>query len=344
MNILVTNWCNRRECDFCFEQSVAELKTAGHRQSASSHLFIAPERFSYLLQLAREWRSPRVCLLGGEPTQHPLIAQFIRGALELDLAVLVATNGVIGESCCRELKGILRSPSGGKLSFLVNAHLRADQPVAELDAIRDSLRWMKSSAALSLTVGDDGFDLLPLALLILEFRLNPVVRVSLAHPMLDGANAFAAREDFQRIGRALKAQGRELKEAGISLQCDCGFVACMFAGDQRAGERPEEAIARGLAELDECGIRFHSVCHPLLDVQPDLRVGHCLPLMPSHLVQLTPPQAVAREPLAERLSNHFREQLQTYLFDACESCGYRLSGQCVAGCMAHRLKLQRAAA
>jgi hypothetical protein len=346
MNILVTNWCNRRECSFCFEQSVVELKAAGYRKNASSAgLLLSAEQYRHLLRLAAdEWKSPRVRLLGGEPTQHPLIAQFITEALELGLDVLVVTNGVINRERRLEIARILYSELGRNLLFLVNPYLRPGQPAAEINSIRENLKWMGSAATLATTVCGGSFDLLPLAELIIEFRLNTLIRISLSHPMLEHPNAFAAREDFRMIGRALKEQGRELKQAGIRLLCDCGFVACMFAGEARKDEEAEAAIYRGLAELDDCGIFFKSVCNPLIDVEPDLQVTHCLPLASAKKIQLTPTKIRAREELAGELSSHFKRQLSAYIFDACESCGLRLSGQCVAGCMSHRLRLQRAAA
>lgn len=345
MNILVTNWCNRRECTFCFEQSVAELKSAGYPQNVdSAKFFITEEHFRYLLGLAAgDWRSPRVCLLGGEPTQHPLVAQFAAEALDLGLDVLVVTNGVIDRARRRELSGLLYSERGRKLLFLVNPYLRRDQPAAELQAIRETLAWMRSAATLSVTVADDRFDLSPFGELIREFHLNTLIRVSLAHPMLEHANTYAARENFQQIGRALKSQGRRLMEDGIRLLCDCGFVACMFADDARPGERPEAAIRRGLDELEGCGIFFKSVCHPLLDVSPDLKASHCLPLASNRLIQLEPAKSVGRETVAAELSAHFKNQLHTYLFDACNSCELRTTGLCVAGCMSYRLRIQRPA-
>ena len=345
MNILVTNWCNRRECDFCFEQSVVELKAAGHAKNESGGLFMTAEHYRHLLRLAAgEWQSPRVCLLGGEPTQHPLIARFINEALELGLDVLLVTNGVINRARRQEVSRILYSELGRKLLFLVNPYLRPGQPAAEINSIRENLEWMGSAATLAITVSDGSFDLLPLAELIVEFQLNTLIRISLSHPMLEHANTHAAPGDFRNIGAALKRQGRELKRAGTRLLCDCGFVACMFAGDALEGEKPEAAIHRGLAELDDCGIMFKSVCHPLIDVEPDLQVTHCLPLASAMKVRITPGRMTARTEVAEQLSNHFTRQLNTYLFDACQACELRLSGQCVAGCMSHRLRLQRAAA
>ncbi|MBI1786975.1 MAG: radical SAM protein [Acidobacteria bacterium] len=345
MNILVTTWCNRRECDFCFEQSVPEIRASGTLpvMGSSERSFLTAERYAELLHLAIEvWRSPRISLLGGEPTQHPLIAQFLREALALDVDVGVNTNGVFGGSRSEELRDILYSPLGRRLFFLVNAYLRPGQPTAEIKAIRENLRWMESACTLSVTACGDGLDLLPYANLIREFHLNKVIRISLSHPMLNHASRFADRERFHAIGQSLKRQGIDLKQHGIKLLCDCGFVACMFAAQQRDGETAEAAIRRGLGELSDCGILFKSVCHPLLDVRPDLSVAHCLPLSAGKRVSLDEIRYPSRDPLAASLAVHFRSQAHSYLFDACQSCGLRGSGECVGGCLSYRLKLQLA--
>jgi hypothetical protein len=176
-----------------------------------------------------------------------------------------------------------RSPHGVKLRHinirtvgtkrLLNPYLRANQPAAELAAIERNIEWMGSACTLSITVSSADFDLSAYAALISRFRLNNAIRVSLAHPMADHENTFAAKEDFHRIGTALKCQGRSLRQCGIGLFCDCGFVACMFAET-----RQEPAIRAGLAGLAECGILFRSLCNPLPDVHPDLSASHCLPL------------------------------------------------------------------
>lgn len=343
MNILVTTWCNRRECTFCFEQSVSELKAQGATgRSASNREFISAEDYEYLLDLAaHKWHSQRICLMGGEPTQHPLIGRFVAAALELGLEVLLLTNGVFNAACSEQLSDILFSEKGEKLFFLMNPYLRPEQPVAELAAIRTNLKWMGSACTLAITVVDDRFELGPLADLILEFGLNPLIRVSLAHPMLENENTFAAREKFCRIGHALKEQGKILKHSGIRLMCDCGFVACMFADPPQPFEAPEAAIRRGLADLEHCGLLFKSVCHPLMDVQPDLKVGYCLPLAPAKSIKLTHDAELSREALADRLHRHFESQISTFLFASCSSCELRLDGTCRAGCQAYRLRAQR---
>jgi hypothetical protein len=341
MNILVTDQCNRRECTFCFEQSVPALKAAGTRASARPANFIALDDYRALIRRAAgAWHSPRVSLLGGEPTQHPLIALFVDEALALGLQVVVLTNGVIGRVRGGELAALQRSRAGRRLFFLVNPYLRPEQPLRERAAIHESLAWMGSAATLALSVTGPDVELEALADLIDRFALNRLIRVSLAHPLADAPNAYADRDELHHIGRVLKAKGRVLLARDIRLLCDCGFVACMFADDPRAGEAPAAAIRRGTAALAESGILFRSVCHPLLDVHPDLTVSHCLPLASRERLSLREVPEEPRQRLADRLGGRIRATVQAYLFDACRACELRESGECVAGCLAHRLKLQ----
>lgn len=344
MNILLTTNCNRRECLFCFEQSVPEIKARQAAKSLGDGVlpdlgspkpdFISEHNYAYLLRLAKAWGVPRICLLGGEPTQHRMIARFVADALQLGQQVMVATNGVIHSPRSDELQSILYSAEGRNLLFLLNPYLRPHQPSAELAAIKQNLAWMQAACTLAVSVWNDDFDLAPYFELISRFHLNTMIRVSLAHPMLDRPNRFAAALDYQRIGAALKRQGRALRERGIRLFCDCGFVACMFASAPGGA-----AIRQGVADLVDCGILFQSICNPLPDIHPDLTASHCLPLASGIRLQMDPAHSVDRHATMRVLGGHFQSQATRFLFPQCETCDLRLSGDCIAGCLAHRLRL-----
>jgi hypothetical protein len=273
--------------------------------------------------------------LGGEPTQHPLIARFTREALQLGTQVLIATNGVIDPLRSEELQRILYSAEGRRLLFLMNPYLRPDQQPAELAVIERNLAWMQRACTLGISVWADDFDLSAYGELISRFHLNTMIRVSLSHPMVDHENTFAPRKDYRRIGAALKRQGRILLQSGIRLSCDCGFVACMFANG--CGET---AIREGLAELPRCGIFYASTCNALLDIHPDLLVSHCLPLASRKRFGLDPAVPLERRDVVAALGTHFNSQETRFLFPNCETCELRRGGECVAGCLSHRICMQ----
>jgi hypothetical protein len=264
-----------------------------------------------------------------------MIAKFVRDALKLGRQVIIATNGLIHSPRSDELRHILYSAEGRQLLFLVNPYLRLNQPPGELAVIERNLQWMQRACTLGITVWRDDFDLMPYANLVSRFNLNTVIRVSLSHPMADHENTYAPAHDYQRIGAALKRQGRALLQRGIRLSCDCGFVACMFAECH-----VESAIREGLADLPQCGIHYMSTCNPLPDIHPDLRASHCLPLASRMRLKLDPAAPLQRQEMVEALGTHFKSLECRFLFSRCDACGLRMSGECVAGCLAHRLRLQ----
>ena len=142
---------------------------------------------------------------------------------------MIATNGLIHSSRSEELQRILYSAEGRKLFFLMNPFLRPGQPPSELAHIEGNLAWMQGTCTLGTTLWNDEFDLSAYGELISRFHLNNMIRVSLSHPMVDYENTLAPRQDYARIGAALKRQGGHCLQSGIQLYCDCGFVACMFA-------------------------------------------------------------------------------------------------------------------
>jgi organic radical activating enzyme len=339
MNILLTTRCNRRECAFCFERGSAEAKDPDAMSTTrSSGEFMDPASYRRALRLAEKWGEPRICLLGGEPTQHPMIGQFVRDALRLGKQVLVATNGVIQPPQSDELRRILYSSEGQRLLFLVNPCLRAMQPRRELDTIEEQLVWMQAAATLSITVWNDAFDLSPYVAMVPRFHLNTMIRIGLAHPALDRRNEFAAAHRYAAIGAAIKAQARSLRQAGVRFFCDCGFVPCMFA----AGA-DESSIRLGLAELADCRVLFKSACNPLPDIHPDLSASHCLPLASRMRLRLPPDSPGGRSAVVALFNARFRPQAAPHLFSGCATCRLRVTGECSAGCLAHRLSLREPA-
>jgi hypothetical protein len=337
VNILVTTACNRRECDFCFEQSVPALRAGAAVEPAGAR-HLPRAALAPLLAHARRWRVPRVALLGGEPTQHPEIVALDEEALGVGVEVLLVTNAVIAPRAAAGLAALASGAAGARLRFLVNPHLRPDQPRGERGSIERNLAWMGARATLSVTLTQAAFDLTAYGDLIERYALNPWLRVSLGHAMLGGENEHAAPSELPVVGAALAREARALLARGVRCVADCGFPICMFAaGGPGAGAA---TIRTGAARAREAGLDLRSVCRPLLDVHPDGGVSHCLPLAPVTKVRLPPGAEVSRAEIVERLVRAAGRP--PFLYESCAGCALRAAGECVAGCLATRRRAAEA--
>ena len=84
MNIMMNNICNLR-CSYCFAQNEMTEHTPEH---------ISEENFRTFLDFLKENKFPTVRMIGGEPTLHPRIIDFINIVIDYGCFedILIFTN------------------------------------------------------------------------------------------------------------------------------------------------------------------------------------------------------------------------------------------------------------
>ena len=83
------------------------------------------------------------------------------------------------------------------------------------------------------------------------------------------------------------------------------------------------------------------MCNPLPDIHPDLCASHCLPLASRTRLKLDPAVPLKRLEVQKAMGTYFDSQAMRFLFPDCERCAVRKGGECVAGCLAHRIATPR---
>ena len=280
------------------------------------------EEFRAWLRLNEESGIEQVRLLGGEPSAHPLFADFVRIVVERGSRLLVFTNGLIGEEALAELAAI----PGDRLTVLMNVRRPEEEKEEDRARIARSLRALGTKVKPGFTIDSPSPELDFLLGIVEEFGTSPRVRLGLAHPDAEGRSSWLHPKHYASVGRKIAAFAREARKRGIEAELDCGFVPCMFAdAPDFLKSFPAESLGRA--------------CGPIPDILPDSTAVACYPLA-----------ALARFPLAEfarigeirtRLKAEIARRSAPGIYRECRLCGVRREGDCQGGCIAIGMKRLR---
>lgn len=312
VNVSLTYACNR-SCPFCFARHATQRPDPWHMPLA---------RVDSVLDFLVESGVGEARLLGGEPTLHPDFERIVDRVLERGLRLVVFSGGLMPEAALRKLAGLPASD----LSVLVNVSPLARGRPVELAGQERSLRVLGRRVTLGVTIDSPVVELSFLLDLLDHHDLARSIRLGIAHPTLDGSNAYLHPRHYPEVGRRVTEFALEARERRVQIDFDCGWVPCMFP--------PGALAALGLAPA-ELGLR----CGPMLDLLPDGRVIPCYPLAAFGS------ELLARHRDADGLRAQFFSQpgasRSWTLQRECETCGWREQGECAGGCLAASLRRLR---
>jgi hypothetical protein len=184
------------------------------------------------------------------------------------------------------------------------------------------LRRLGNRVVLGVTIDSPAVQIGFLLEMIEEYDLARWVRLGLAHPTLNGSNAYLHPRHYPEVGRRVTDFGLQALAKGVRLDFDCGWVPCMF---------PDGALAALGKTSDDVGLR----CNPILDLMPDGQMISCYPLAKHGTTGLTPDRD------AQQLRAHFvmrqEPDRKFMLYRECEECGWRARGECTGGCLSASL-------
>ncbi|MDR3175081.1 MAG: radical SAM protein [Desulfovibrio sp.] len=303
MNLFVGYACNLR-CPYCF---------AGALQTLYPHR-ISEENFEKFFAWCVRTGLSRLAFIGGEPTLHPRLADMVERAAEARIAVSVFTNG-LGRPALMDRLG------ASAAQFIVNYNPPELLSSGERRRLRDNLLLMGASGArlvFSKNFSPRYADYAYLLEGIVTYEI-PAVRYDISRPDLLGSNDFAPPEAMSRLLAAVTAFVERCAALGVSTGMDCCLRMCDTEPEQRAF-------------LERVSAKFTGICHPSLDVHPDLSVSYCLPL---HDLRVPDVTAFSGE---EALRWHFAEAARPIrernAAGECRSCKdfmRRCQGGCLAG-------------
>ena len=305
-NLVVSSVCNRR-CTYCFTLD----------QAPPGRRFLSLPAFEARLDFLDRSGIDRVRLLGGEPTLHPRFPELVSLARRAGKAVTVFSNGLMPAPALACLEALPTQ------DCTVVVNVTPETGARTLERQRRTLRRLGKRAMPGLNLYRT--DLAPEFLLdlIAETACRPVARLSMAHPVLSGRNRFIHPGQYRAIAERIVPLAARAAAAGVRLELDCGFVRCMFS------EAEIEALQRAEADV---GWR----CNPILDLDLEGRVLHCLPL--AGLLSLPLAPGAGAEALRAEFEAQVRPYRQAGVYRECSTCTFKAAGDCSGGCLAATIR------
>ncbi|MDD8026039.1 MAG: radical SAM protein [Acidobacteriota bacterium] len=314
MNVLITNRCNL-SCPYCF----ARLKTTDPRAGAGGDEHMTLENYLTCLDFLERSRQNEVRILGGEPTLHPRLEEFLAAALKRKMEVLIFSNGLWSE----KVRSLFERPEMSAVKFVINTNASVMEDPAMKRSLEKTLAIAGKRAALGFNIYQREFSMGFLGDLIEAWDLQRTVRLGLASPIIGFDNACIADEDLKAAGKRLIAELSILEKKDVLGSFDCGFPFCLF---------DEQDLGR----LAMTSVGFTSICSPPIDVGVDLTVWSCFPLSMVLNVKLTDfPNSIAIRDYYRSKLDAFKSFGQT---EECLTCKYLRRGQCSGGCFARNLR------
>jgi radical SAM protein with 4Fe4S-binding SPASM domain len=280
------------------------------------------ETFFSALDFLQRSGMTQMRLLGGEPTLHPRIIEFLEEIRRRHLSTLIFSNGLMPESVLEYLE----QSEEGRIALMINA-AAMENSAEEIHKQRAVLKRLRGKAMLGVNITSPAVDLSILLEWTIEFQLNPFIRLGLAHPCHGSENRYLHPNQYAAVGDRLQRFRKKTRQQGVTLRYDCGFVPCLFS--QNEPESWKEIF--GEAQF---------VCSPIPDILPDGSLIPCYPLGRGFGEEM-----ISAEEGAADVRGRFSRQLQAFrgpgIYRECESCPFRQSGLCPGGCLAAALKRLR---
>ncbi len=315
-NIIVAGLCNLH-CTYCF--------ASDYLQAVSAHSgtqFISLEAFEARLDFIDRSGITDIRLIGGEPTLHPQFAELVRRAQLRRKHLVVFSHGLLSEQAL----SILEDLTADEVTILINlsASRHPNGPDdQELDRRRVVLQRLGQRALPGCNIVAPSARLDGLLPLIQDTGCRKRIRLGLAQPSLSGQNRYLHPKQYPRAGQQIVRLASAAREAGVTLEFDCGFVRCMFSDHD-------------LEMLRAAGANFGWHCNPILDINQFGQVLHCFPLAVHVQVPFTA-TAVASD-LRQALVAQTRAYRSAGIYRECSGCRFKRNGECPGGCLANTMR------
>lgn len=311
LNIFVTYRCNLA-CPYCFARELFSDFPHDMRR----------EDFNRLLQWMTDTGVTRAALIGGEPTLHPEILTVAMEMCDAGIDVVLFTNGLFAGELAARLPLYISH-------FVINYNDPERYAPGQYERLHDNLSQLV--AADSTITFSKNFS--PNARQYEHF-LNGVkhygiraVRYDITRPGHSGTNEFTHTTDSRELMAHIVRFVRECEALGVKTGMDCCVRYCDLSHDDRAF-------------LERVSMKFRGICHPSIDIHPDLSASYCLPLKDVAVRDVT---AFASR---DRLMHHFAATVRPWRFENvsenCLSC-HDFKKKCQGGCMVTKMKERDAA-
>ena len=302
INLFLTYKCNLN-CSYCFATGLAPEFPKE----------ISQEKFALFLDWLQEYSVPAIGLLGGEPTMHSRFESMLAQFSEIDIAVVLFTNGIFP-------KNLVDPISKHVKNVVVNYNEPSMYKRGQLDIVNQNLEALalgvrRLTFSKNFSPGHTSVDYLIEA--CERYRVRHV-RYDISKPGDNSQNDYFSIADTKNIVDTVVRFAAQCHNLGIRTGMDCCIPLCQLSASQRRF-------------MEKISTKFSGICHPSIDVHPDLSVSYCLPLKQVMIDDVT------SMPGEDALLRHFAESVRDLrvfkTFDKCGECD-DFGKKCQGGCLA----------
>ncbi len=309
-NILLTTRCNRT-CPYCF--AATEMDDASDERMSWDDLV-------YIADFLWEGGQRNVSLLGGEPTIHPDITDFIRYLIDRGFAVTVFSNGLLAPKRLDEFRRHLDGVPPDGLNIVCNLNDPEQTPAAahEDRKLHEFLHTMGPWTTPGFNIYRLDFSLDFLFNLILRYGMRRHLRLGLTHPTPAGGNSHIRPQDMRHVVERLYSYRPLFDAYRVKPGLDCGYPLCKFTDEE-------------LGWLHRFPGPVQFACSPALDIAPDMSVYHCFPLADYKRKSLYEFDTLAQlEAHFSQLRREIKSEVAG-IFDECDGCRHQEDSVCAGG-------------
>ncbi len=312
MNIVFTNFCNRN-CPYCF----AKGKLNSAKNSRDSYINF--KNLKIIINFLKKSKETQVGIIGGEPTLHPKFKEAVMMILDEEFHIGIYSNGIIK----KDIITFLESIDKNRWIMLLNINQPESYTQKEWSKINRAMKTLNRKITLGFTIYRVNFNMDFIIGLIKKYNLRRIIRVGIANPLWGQDNKYLPMKDYNKLAPKIVKFARKCDDLDISLGFDCGFTLCSFTKKQ-------------------CGQLFYynspliTVCGPVIDVGPDLKLWRCFVTSMIWNRKLTDFKDL--QEIYQFYINKFEAFRKVGATNKCFRCKYLNRGQCSGGCLGHSLK------
>ncbi len=274
------------------------------------------ETFRLLLNWMRRAGVNTAAFIGGEPTLHPGLVQMVQETAASGIAVTLFTNGLSPAELTEQLIPHIDN-------FVINCNSRSIYPSeSTFERFHDNLRLLQAKGArvtLSKNFAPDDLDHDYLLETAQSYQIK-AIRYDFSRPASSATNTFFPAEKTGTLMASTLSFVRKCEELDIKTGLDCCMKFCDVS--------PEE-----LSYLRKVSMKLTGICHPSVDIHPDLSASYCLPMRHITVDDVTEFSGV--DWLIYHFSNAVREMRFKNTDQKCNTCPDFMR-KCQGGCLASR--------
>lgn len=302
LNLFLSYKCNL-SCDYCFASGLdAEFPAA-----------LSWEDFLKLSAWLEKNAVLSLAILGGEPTLHPQIVEIVTHLKNKGIMLALFTNGLFPERLRKEL-------ADNVTNFVINFNDPSMFRESQWQLLNSNIKYLREQGcrvAFSKNFAKQFTDYEYIIKACKEYGIKHI-RYDITRPAPHKHNGYFELQETKAILKTVVDFVRECSTENIKTGLDCCIPLCYLDDADREFLKKES-------------VKFSGICHPSVDIHPDLSASYCLPMRKVTAEDVT--KFSGERGLFEYFSNAVRALRYSNPTPACMECP-DFKTRCQGGCLA----------